>query len=134
MDNRIIRLWDEYKGLLEQHIKQTNQEEIEYEFLVKLIVKEIINRGEIEYDADKITVIDNGDYQGTQIFIIPRDIYQPEAEWYLVTYAEYGSCSGCDTIIGIKGYEGGLPDEEQVKDYMTLCLHLIQRMKPLYEI
>ena len=43
----------------------------------------------------------------------------------------YGSCSGCDTLLGINEYEDGLPNEEQVKDYMTLCLHLIQKLKPL---
>ena len=49
-------------------------------------------------------------------------------EDYLITHTYYGSCSGCDTLQGINSYSCELPTEEQVKDYMTLALHLVQRM------
>lgn len=43
----------------------------------------------------------------------------------------YGSCSGCDTLLSISQYDWGLPTDEKVEEYMTLCLHLVQRMKSL---
>lgn len=80
-----------------------------------------------------MTVIDNGDYQGTQIFIIPSNTYQPSVEDYVYTNTYYGSCSGCDTLQAISNYEEGFPDEEQIKDYMELSLHLLQKCKWLKE-
>ena len=103
----------------------------EYEYLVKLIVKYILNPSiekRAKFDADKITVIDNGDYQGTVLFMIPRDTYQPSANDYLITYSWYGSCSGCDTLMEIQesGDSGNKwPTENQVKDYMALCKDLV---------
>ena len=41
----------------------------------------------------------------------------------------YGSCSGCDTLEGIRHYNDDKPTEEQVRDYMTLALHIVQGMK-----
>ena len=80
---------------------------------------------------DKMTVIDDGDYQGTQIFIIPEDTYQPSVGDYVMTDTYYGSCSGCDTLQRICNYEDGFPTDGQVKEYMTLALHLVQKLKRL---
>ncbi len=83
------------------------------------------------FDLKRLTVIDDSDYQGTQIFIIPKDVYQPKIGDYVMTNNYYGSCSGCDTLKGIRNYEDGLPSEQQVKEYMNLALHLVQRLKYL---
>ena len=80
-----------------------------------------------------MTVLDHGSYQGTQVFILPRDTYQPNVAEYVYTYVEYGSCSVCDTLQGISGYEDELPCEEQIVDYMILALHLLQRANFLKE-
>lgn len=85
------------------------------------------------FELNSITVIDNGDYQGTQIFMISLDVYQPDPENYIYTHTYYGSCSGCDTLLGISRYGDELPDENQVKEYMTLALHLLQKCTWLKE-
>lgn len=85
------------------------------------------------FDLSKMTVIDDGDYQGTQIFIIPKDTYQPSVSDYIMTNTYYGSCSACDTLQGICSYVDDLPTDEQVKAYMTLALHLVQKLKWLDE-
>ena len=137
MDKNIIKLWEENKDILRDYFTTTEQSEYDsYKMLVKVVVEKILNTNadwSSKYDADNITVVDDGDWRGTQIFIIPKRTYQPSADEYLVTYTWYGSCSGCDTLEAIHGCNYGLPDKEQVSDYMTLCLHLIQRMKPLYD-
>ena len=127
MQMEIIKEWEKKKRRLEEYFRNTRQEKYStYLDIVKIIVKVILPG----YDYKKITVIDDGDWQGTQIFIIPSDVYQPDIEEYLYTYVYYGSCSGCDTLLGINNYEDGKPNDSQIKDYITLCLHLIQRMKP----
>lgn len=85
-----------------------------------------------------IHVIDDGHYQGTLLFVVPEDCYQPSR--YYVTKVSYGSCSGCDTMQAILGhgryndktgqYEYTLNDD-QCKRLATLALHLIQGMKVL---
>lgn len=126
------RFWEKNKGNLEKYFRTHTQDNYNsYQELVKLLFDIIIN-SEIhystKYDTDKILVIDDGDYQGTQIFILHKDTYQPDVEDYIYTNTYYGSCGGCDTLMSI--YERNyyeLPDDKQVKDYMTLCLHLLQR-------
>ena len=124
--------WYENKDKLEAAIMmdtKINTYTCNYEYLVKLIVEYILNPSTEEedwkFDSDAITVIDNGDYQGTILFMIPRKRYQPNASEYILTYSEYGSCDCCDTLMSIQDYRKELPTENQVKEYMTLCKDLV---------
>ena len=124
--------WEKNKDKLEEYFRKTRQEEYgNYEDLVKLLFDIVINPSiecdHYRLDTENILVIDDGDYQGTQVFILHRDQYQPSVEDYVCTNTYYGSCSGCDTLLSINEYEDGLPSESQVNDYMDLCLHLLQR-------
>lgn len=128
MVQEFIKQWDDNKHLLEEYFTITPQSKYScYKDIVKKIFELVITKQ--EFDISKLTVIDDGDYQGTQLFIIPLDTYQPSKSDYVITDNEYGSCSGCDTLQGINNYENGLPNKEQVKEYMTLSLHLIQKLK-----
>src|ERR1051326_7197 len=67
------------------------------------IVRAVLETIYVSYDApnpEKIHVIDDGDYQGTLLFVIPEDGYQPHDYWYVKI--GYGSCSGCDTLEAIR--------------------------------
>lgn len=79
--------------------------------------------------VDRIHEINDGDYQGTLVFIIADGGYQPSDYWYVMV--DYGSCSGCDTLQGIRCYTDAAPDKEQVKEYMTLALHIVQGLKKM---
>lgn len=81
--------------------------------------------------TERIHQIDDGDYQGTLVFVIAASGYQPSEYWYVKV--GYGSCSGCDTLESIRGYEDGKPTQEQVDEYMTLALHVIQGLKKMGE-
>ena len=133
MIQEIIKKWEENKYKLEEYFSTTKQEEFaSYETIIQKIFELVINSDEDSYERfniNKMTVIDDGDYQGTQIFIIPKDTYQPNIDDYLITHTYYGSCSGCDVLEGIRNYSSGLPTEQQVKEYMILALHLVQKMK-----
>ena len=135
---RILKYkWDKNKDKLREAIKNIqDMSDLSYEKLVKLTFDNIFNiDGGAKYDftlnTDKITVIDDGDYQGTQLFMIPFDRYQPDSYEYLMTYVWYGSCSGCDTLLGIIDYVHDSPTDEQIDDLMTLCRDLVMHtIKP----
>ena len=100
----------------------------------KAIVKGVV---EILHDPDecgsispeRIHVINDGSYQGTLVFVIGADDYQPDDYWYVRVY--YGSCSGCDTLEAIGYPWEGAPSEKQLDGYMTLALHIVQRLKQM---
>lgn len=132
-----LEKWDKNKDLLEKELRsRTDLNSCGYLLLVQLVVTHIFNGGEQDdhydygdgskYDANHITEIDNGDYQGTLLFVIPRHTYQP-CEWeYLMTYVGYGSCSGCDTLQGIQDWSDGPLTDNQVVDFMDLCKDIVQ--------
>lgn len=134
--------WETNHEVLKEYFATHVQEEYNdsYKDLLvktfKLVINpylENINNNEV-YDIKNIHIIDDGDYQGTLVFLIPKEYYQPSIEDYIITYVDYGSCSGCDTLLGISQYDTDtLPSEEQVEEYMALCLHMIQHCKFLYE-
>ena len=134
MITELVKQWQENKHKLEEYFKTTKQDEYDsYETIVEKVFEICIPKATdySGWDLDKMTVIDDGDYQGTQIFIIPTDTYQPSVEDYVMTDTYYGSCSGCDTLQAISEYDYDLPTDEQVKEYMTLALHLVQKLKRL---
>lgn len=137
MIKEFVAAWDSNKTKLEEYLKTHEQSTYSsYKELVKILFDVVINPYYEEnsqelkaWNSDRITIIDDGDYQGTEIFMIPKDTYQPSVNEYVWTYQYYGSCSGCDTLLAISEYDDGLPTEEQVKEYMALELHLLQRLK-----
>lgn len=94
--------------------------------LVKIIFDTIcINHFENKLDTDHITIIDNGDYQGTLLFVIPYDNYQPSECEHIMTYIDYGSCSGCDALEAIRY------SETLVDDLMYICKDIVSNtIKP----
>ena len=100
----------------------------EYKSIVQAVVKVLHDEDEYESpDPERIVEIDHGDYQGTLVYIIGASGYQPSEYWAVMV--GYGSCSGCDTLQSICEYSDDPPTEEQVSDYMTLALHVVQGIK-----
>lgn len=144
MIQEVIQKWETNKSKLKQKFKTHKAHSgLSYETIVKYIFEIIINDSDDDYenyDVSKMTVIDDGNYQGSQIFIIPKDTYQPSVDDYLLTHTYYGSCSGCDTLEAILSdynwddeieYDDQIFNEKQVSELMTLALHLIQKIKVL---
>ena len=74
--------------------------------IVKILFDTLFNHDEDDevnkLNINNITEIDNGDYQGTLLYVIPFTNYQPSAYEHLITFIDYGSCSACDTLLGIQ--------------------------------
>lgn len=138
MEIEIIKRWEKGKENLRKHFEVTEQSEYdEYHKVVSALIKYCLNYGDLLNDekfSEVFEVSDHGNWQGTQIFLLHIDCYQPESTHYYVFDNYYGSCSGCDTLLGISQYEEGIPEKEQVDKYMTLCLHMVQRMKCLGDL
>lgn len=138
MIEEFIKAWNYNKATLEEYLKITEMGKYDnYTTLVKLLFEKVINpymeiSKHKSYNLTRLHVIDDGDYQGTIIYLIPEDYYQPNSFNYVWTCVEYGSCSACDTIQGIIKYDyDQLPAEQQLKDFMTLCLHILLHCKKL---
>lgn len=109
--------------------ERTDLNTCNYKDLVKLTFDAIYNSSiEDKYrklNTEAITEIDDGDYQGTLLFTIPVDTYQPGASEYIMTFIEYGSCSGCDSLQAAQDWHTDKLTEEQIKDFMIICKDLI---------
>lgn len=134
----ILEAWDNKKDTLLKTIYNLNDfNSICYKDLVKLAFDEVYNaylndthQKSLRVDTQKIHEIDDGDYQGTYLYIIPRDIYQPLCSEYLMTTVEYGSCSGCDALQAIVSrynlyMKGQTISEECAKEILTLCRDIL---------
>lgn len=111
---------------LSERLKLSELQDYYYDNLVKLSVQCILN-DEDEWDVENITEIDNGNYQGTLLYLIPRSTCQPDETEYLMTYIGYGSCGVCDTLQGIQ--YGSYEDSTQIiQEYMMLCKDIICNM------
>lgn len=102
-----------------------------YEELVKRVIETInLDADYGEPDPTQIVTIDHGGYQGTLLFIVPEVGYQPSKYWSLKVF--YGSCSGCDTLQGIFGWDWPKEKSEQeLNELYTLMLHLVQSMREI---
>ena len=138
MIEKFVKAWDKNNKLLLKEFE--NNEPENYQDIVEKLVTIVINpyleenRFDSDFpnyslDIDNMTVIDNGDCQGTKIYIIPFDDYQPNINDYVFTHNHYGSCSGCDTFYGIR--DDYNTKEEKAKEFHILALHILQRFKQL---
>ena len=141
MIKQFIKAWDANKDKLKEYISTHPIEDSStYEQLLTSLFKYVINpyfaqeADMNEYNLDKIHRIDDGDYQGTLVFLIPENVYQPMLIHYVMTGVEYGSCSYCDVLQGII-YGSELedkPSDGRTNSLMKLCLHMLQRCKIPY--
>lgn len=130
MLKKLLEKWNENKDLLKSELAiRIDLNSCNYKDLVKLTFEIIFNTGcecyEETLNTERITEIDDGNYQGTLLFLIPFDTYQPSEYEYLMTYVNYGSCSGCDTLQAIRGWSDGKLNATQVNQFMDLCKDII---------
>ena len=130
MIKRFISDWEKNKE--DVRVALTTAHPVSYKEIVKLVITAVSKDHDYDYpDPKRIHVIDDGDYQGTLLFVIGGQGYQPNDYYFVKVY--YGSCSGCDTLQGISDYSNDPPTEGQVKDYMTLALHIFQNLTSMQE-
>lgn len=134
-----VMAWDANKEKLKAYFMADNPEGCaSYMGLVKVLFEVVVNpylkdNKKGVYDTERIHEINDGDYQGSLLYVIPVQTYQPSCYHYVLTYAEYGSCAMCDELEGIWDYERITGNrEETAESLMSLCLHLLQHCKIPY--
>lgn len=134
MIKEFIAQWWQNKDNMERYFRSIQKiGNIGYEGIVMALIENVLNvdSGETYYKiSTDIHVIDDGDYQGTKIFVVHNNTYQPDLKDYFFANNYYGSCSGCDTLLGITGYSDEPATEEQIKELMKLAFDLLRSFKP----
>ena len=138
MNKHFVRCWEKDKHKLAEWFANTDLSWINYGKIVEKLFDLVLTPDtgysyNSRFKTINIKTIDDGDYQGTMLFLIPEDTYQPDEFQYVVVTVDYGSCSGCDTLLRITEHSDGLPNNQQVSDLMTIALHLVQSAKYVYE-
>lgn len=129
MEARFIERFDSKRDEIKETLAfllDTYKYGIDYRDIVSIVI-DAIHEGDGDPNPNAISEIDDGDYQGTLLFVIPEDVYHPYDYWYVRVF--YGSCSGCDTLQGIL-YDSD-SKEQQINDLFTLALHIFQGLKKL---
>jgi hypothetical protein len=123
----ILSQWEKNKEELRKALsKRTDLDDLGYKDLVELTFKVVFNNdlfSNCQYlDLNSIHEINDGEWQGTLLYIIPFDTYEPSESEYLMTYVGYGSCSGCDTLQHIQCADDG---EDKINNFMVLCKDIL---------
>lgn len=127
MIQEFVERFEKNKSQIEAAFKANHPES--YIDVVREVIKAVTNDdGYGEIDPERIHQIDDGDCQGTVLFVIAAKGYQPHDYWFVKV--GYGSCSGCDTLQAIDdSWDDKPPTDDQVSQYMTLALHIVQGLK-----
>lgn len=126
MDMEFVRRFERKKFDIREKLRSRGVPTLFYDDIVKAVI-EGISDDYGDPDPENIHRINDGDYQGTLLFIIPEKCYQPHTYWYVKVW--YGSCSWCDTLQAIQ--DGCGSDDEKLDDIMTLALHIVQGIKKM---
>lgn len=131
MIDKFVKLWEKNKENLREKLSESHPDN--YEEIFKLLIKHVLNPQDDLFlpSPEKIYVNHYGTYQGVSLFIVTNDQDYPDYFWVCKVF--YGSCGGCDTYQHIRDYDSddGIPTNQQVEDYMTLALHMIQETKEI---
>lgn len=132
MIQKAVEKWEEKKQEIRNDFE--NKFPKNYEELVTTTLTYIYDKEHLRFDVKNMTELDHGDYQGTLLYILPKDTYQPSAYW--AVKVDYGSCSGCDSLQYIQENYGSylasdLTKERAIDDLMVLALHIVQRLKEI---
>ena len=131
----ITEFIDKFQEIKPRLLEQFSKEEPDnYEDIFKQTIKMMFEESADDYysnsetpDSERITVIDNGDYQGTLLFVVASKSYQPSDYW--ATRVAYGSCSDCDTFASYSDYDN---PEKSAPKMVTMALHMIESMKKIF--
>ena len=134
----IIEFIDKFQEIKPRLLEQfSDREPDDYSDIFKQTIKMMFEESEDTEDTyscnsetpdfERITVIDNGDYQGTLLFVVASKSYQPSDYW--ATRVAYGSCSECDTFAAYSDYDN---PENSAPKMLTMALHMIESMKKIF--
>jgi hypothetical protein len=136
MIERFVQRFDAARADLRTGFREKPPES--YSEIVERVIRVLGVEDDNDYtpDPERITRIDHGHYQGTIVFVIGAQGYQPDVYWYV--RMAYGSCGGCDAFQSAMDasdydYDSNklIMSESTLSMLMALALHVVQRMKQM---
>ena len=126
----LILLWEKNKEVFRQELVNNFKHYTRYSRIVESLfnICFVDEENNSLFDTSKMVQIDNGEYQGTLIYVIPYDTYQPNIHQHVYTHIYYGSCNLCD-MLGIVLNQDNIND--QVNGLMSIALQFVQRIKKM---
>jgi len=121
MIQKFVNAFMDRKPTITNRFKESHPDS--YLEIVKAVIEILPEANGEQPDPERIHEIDDGDYQGTLLYIIGAKGYQPNTYWSVKVV--YGSCSGCDTLQSISEYSNEPPTTEQADDYTKLALDIV---------
>ena len=123
METKFIERFDNKRHEIKEYLASLLdicKNDIDYDDIVRIVI-DAIHEGHGDPNPEAIHAIDDGDYQGTLLFVIPEDSYNPYDYWYVKVM--YWSCSACDTLQGVLDSDNR---NQQLDWLFTLALHIFQ--------
>ena len=132
MDTRLVELWDKSKDNIRTRLVNEYDNIDEYKDLLIIILTEFAKTAEEDYKLADFNIGEHrvGDYTGDIVFVYVFGYRYWDPDLYICKI-EYGSCSGCDSLLAALSYKN---KEKGVDALLTLCLHIVQRSKNCYDI
>lgn len=107
-------------------------EGLSYQSILTIVVQAILDESDDDWyspSPKNIASVDFGDYQGTTVFVIGQNSYQPTLHWYVLV--GYGSCSHCDRLQDIdKTWDK--TEEERLDQLVDLARSITQEIRPMW--
>ena len=131
MIHEFINAWYKYQDVLRAKFVAGHPES--YKEVVRLVVEMLHDADEVLNKPDPEAIYEEcgDDYSGTLVYVIASDCASPSSFWYVKI--SYGPCSACDLLEQVRNYDDDPPTEDQINSYMTLSLHIIQKLRLMDE-
>lgn len=132
MDTRLVELWDKSRDNIRTRLVNEYDNIDEYKDLLIIILTEFAKTEKEDFDVEDFHICEHrvGDYTGDIVFVYVFGYRYWDPDLYICKI-EYGSCSGCDSLLAAHSYND---KEKGVDALLTLCLHIVQRSKNCYDI
>lgn len=130
MNRYCIERWEKNKERLEKAIRESSKERMlqwDYIDLAKLVFDMVLVKPQLKgkWDPRCVAEITGDNYQGASLYVFQPDGLASNETDYIVSYACYGSCEVCDTILGIRDLVEKGEKDNAVKEFMALCKDLV---------
>ena len=131
----IVQQYNKNKKHLKEYFKKHKQEEYsDYNNLIKILVKEIINRDAPECLklCEKIKSIKHGRTEGHIIYLLHRESKNPCILDYYMFDIQYNTDPLFDSLLKIQKGSKEYPTDDRINKYLSLCLEIIKSIRSLY--
>lgn len=127
MDAKLVELWEANKHKLREYYEKTwgTLGIPDYQTsIIEPLLEYALSDENTKWDLKNIALFEVGqedEYHGDLVFVVSEKNACYTSDVYAAAI-KYGTCSYCDSLQSCN----------TVDDFMTLCLHIVQEMRPIF--